>query len=221
MLENFPSYINNRASEMPQDILQGMKKIQYMKPKGRPPYININQVRFDERYTSRQSCSLLIENLPPSFSLLKKLSQGGIAPMKALKLLLEKGSIDVVVLIIDEMYLQISCEYSGGMFVGRDENGELGTWWTITNSSNRYTPNSLGNAIIVGDNKVEFLRCFASWLSSWKESSISCCEKFTLTLQTSAALTCTLNASASLTEDLLNEGYEFVIPSRLQSDPLE
>ena len=68
---------------------------------------------------------------------------------------------------------------------------------------------------------MEFLRCFASWLFSWKESSISCCEKFTLTSQTSAALTCTLNASASLTEDLLNEGYEFVIPSRLQSDPLE
>ena len=68
---------------------------------------------------------------------------------------------------------------------------------------------------------MEFLRCFASWLSSWKESSISCCEKFTLTSQTSAALTCTLNASASLTEYLFNEGYEFVIPSRLQSDPLE
>ena len=90
----------------------------------------------------------------------------------------------------------------------------VGTWWTITNSSNRYTPNFLGNVIIVGDNKVEFLRCFASWLFSWKESSISCCENFTLTSQTSAALTCTLNASASLTEDLLNEGYEFVIPSR-------
>ena len=56
----------------------------------------------------------------------------------------------------------------------------VGTW-TITNSSNRYTPNFLGNAIIVGDNKVEFVRCFASWLSSWKESNISCCEKLTLT----------------------------------------
>ena len=83
----------------------------------------------------------------------------------------------------------------------------VGTWWTRTNSSNRYR-------CIVGHNKVEFLRCFASWLSSWKESSISC-EKFTLTSQTSATLTCILNAYASLTEDLLNEGYEFVIPSRL------
>ena len=124
MLENFPSYINNRASEMPQDILQEMKKIQYMKPKGRPPYTS-TLIRFTlmQRYTSRQSYSFLIEDLPlPSFSLLKKLSQGGIAPMKSLKLLFEKGSIDVdVILIIDEMYLQRSCEYSGGMFVGRDE----------------------------------------------------------------------------------------------------
>ena len=128
MLENFPSYINNRASEMPQDILQEMKKIQYMKPEGRPPYTS-TLIRFAlmQRYTSRQSYSLLIEDLPlPSFSLLKKLSQGGIAPMKVLKLLLEKGSIDVdVILIIDEMYLQRSCEYSGGMFVRRDENGEF------------------------------------------------------------------------------------------------
>ena len=80
-----------------------------------------------QRYTSRQSYSLLIEDLPlPSFSLLKMLSQGGISPMKALKLLLEKGSIDVdVILTIDEMYLQRSCEYSEGMFVGRDENGKF------------------------------------------------------------------------------------------------
>ena len=66
-----------------------------------------------QRYTSRQSYKLLLEEMPlPSFSLLKKLSQGGIAPMKALMLLLENGHVDRdVVLIIDEMYLQKSCEY--------------------------------------------------------------------------------------------------------------
>ena len=31
----------------------------------------------------------------------------------------------------------------------------------------------------------------------------------------------TLNAQASLIEDLLCEGYDFVVPRRLQSDPLE
>ena len=430
MLDNFPAYINNRASEMPQDILQEMEKIQYIKPKGRPPYSS-QLIRFAlmQRYTSRQSYSLLLENFPlPSFSLLKKLSQGGVDPIKSLKLLLEKGCIDAdVILMIDEMYLQKSCEYSSGVFVGRDDSGDffngimvfmvvslkksipfvikscpktkingtwlfsqisesietlsssgfivravvsdnhpvnvnafsvlkkeyasnpsalfimypsvekriyvlydsvhllknirnnllnakrfifpefmyssetfsihvpsgeiswsllhcvhdndeklsgnlrkapkltystlhpgnnkqnvqlalnifhettiaavksyfperidaaqflklVGTWWTITNSKTRYSPNFLGNAIVLGDNKAEFLRCFADWLSTWKDNSIACCEKFTLTSQTSSALTCTLNASACLTEDLLNEGYEFVIPSRLQSDPLE
>ena len=52
-----------------------------------------------QKYTSKQLYSLLIEDLPlPYFLLLKKLSQGGIAPMKALKLLLEKGNIDVDVI---------------------------------------------------------------------------------------------------------------------------
>ena len=31
----------------------------------------------------------------------------------------------------------------------------------------------------------------------------------------------TLQAQASLVEDLLSEGYEFVVPHRMQSDPLE
>ena len=62
-----------------------------------------------QRYTSIQSCSLLVEDLPlPSFSLLKKLSQVGIAAMKALKLLLEKGSIDVDdILIIDVNIVEV------------------------------------------------------------------------------------------------------------------
>ena len=70
-----------------------------------------------------------MEYLPlPSLSLLKKVSQGGIASMKSLELLLllGKGNIDVdVIPIIDEMYLQRSCEYSRDVFVGRDENGQF------------------------------------------------------------------------------------------------
>ena len=46
--------------------------------------------------------------------------------MKSLQLLTEKGSINVdVILLIDEMYFQRSCEYSRGMFIGKDENGEF------------------------------------------------------------------------------------------------
>ena len=114
MLENFPPYIMNRVFEMSKEVLQELKDIQYVKSKGRPPYSS-KLIRFAlmQRYTSRQSYKLLLEEMPlPSFSLLKKLSQGGIAPMKALMLLLENGHVDRdVVLIIDEMYLQKSCEY--------------------------------------------------------------------------------------------------------------
>ena len=115
MLENFPPYIMNRVFEMSKEVLQELKDIQYVKSKGRPPYSS-KLIRFAlmQRYTSRQSYKLLLEEMP----------QGGIAPMKALMLLLENGHVDCdVVLIIDEMYLQKSCEYSRGEFVGKNEDG--------------------------------------------------------------------------------------------------
>ena len=84
------------------------------------------------------------------------------------------------------------------------------------NSNNR-----LGNAAILGDNKPTFLRALADWIEEWKDESISNCERFTLTENTHSALNCTLRCTASLTEDLLSEGYEYVLTSRFQSDPLE
>ena len=72
------------------------------------------------RYTSKQAYKLLLEEFPlPSLSLLKKLSQGGIEPLKALKVLLDEDKIgkDIVVLI-DEMYLQKEAQYQGGNIVG-------------------------------------------------------------------------------------------------------
>ena len=44
---------------------------------------------------------------------------------------------------------------------------------------------------------------------------------FTLTPQIVSALTTTFCAHAMLREDLLNEGYKYVITARLQSDPVE
>ena len=62
-LENFPAYIVNRVSEMLREILQQMQK----------------------RYTSRQSYKFLLNELQlPSFSLLQKLTKGGIDPIKSL-----------------------------------------------------------------------------------------------------------------------------------------
>ena len=42
-----------------------------------------------------------------------------------------------------------------------------------------------------------------------------------MTSQTASAFTRTLLYHASLIEDLLKEGYEFVLTSRFQSDPIE
>ena len=44
---------------------------------------------------------------------------------------------------------------------------------------------------------------------------------YTLTPQTVSALTTTLCAHAMLIEDLLNETYQYLITTRLQSDPVE
>ena len=46
-------------------------------------------------------------------------------------------------------------------------------------------------------------------------------QRYTLTAQTSHALVTTLRCTASLIEDLLNEGYEYVLTARFQTDPLE
>ena len=55
-----------------------------------------------------QAYRMLLEQLPfPSISLLKKLSRGGIEPLKACKLLLDRGKMDKdVILSFDEIYLQ-------------------------------------------------------------------------------------------------------------------
>ena len=90
------------------------------------------------------------------------------------------------------------------------------TWWTIVNSNSRFHPNSLGNAIVSNDGKLTFLDEFARWIQSWAESPSFCLSK-----QTSDAFVRTLRAQACLIEDLLNEGYSYVCPRKLQSDPLE
>ena len=61
----------------------------------------------------------------------------------------------------------------------------------------------------------------ASWLEYWHSGRIPNCQRFTLTTQTAAALIRTLRCHALLIENLLDEGYEFVLTARFQSDPLE
>ena len=95
-------------------------------------------------------------------------------------------------------------------------------WWVLSNSKARYsTASFLGNAAVIGDNKPLFLRAMTDWIQNWQEKKIPNCEKFTLTSQTASAFVRTLKCHASLTEHLLAEGYDFIMTSRFQSDPLE
>ena len=98
----------------------------------------------------------------------------------------------------------------------------VNTWWTISNSKNIFnTSNRIGNAAIFNDKKPEFLRSLAQFISQWQNFSFTGCSRFTLSAQTANALQITLNGTADLIEDLLSDGYNYVLTSRLQTDPLE
>ena len=54
----------------------------------------------------------------------------------------------------------------------------------------------------------------ADWIQNWQEKKTRNYEKFTLTSQTASALMRTLKCHASVIEDLLAEGYDFIMTSR-------
>ena len=74
----------------------------------------------------------------------------------------------------------------------------------------------MGNGIIKGDHKIDFFYAMADWLEKWSK-----CPNFVFTKQTMDVMITTLRCSAMLVNDLLNEGYSYVLSARLQSDPLE
>ena len=92
----------------------------------------------------------------------------------------------------------------------------IDTWWTICNSKQRYSANPLGNAIVLNDNKTNFFRLLAFWVQEWSTSPY-----FTLTPQTSSALINTLRSQAMLIDELLNDGYDYILTALLQSNPIE
>ena len=97
----------------------------------------------------------------------------------------------------------------------------IDTWWVISNAKQLFSSRRIGHAVKEGDNKPEFLRKFSDWIELWHGEKIPNCQKFTLSAQTAGALIRTLRGQASLLEDLLKEGYKYILTSRLQSDPLE
>lgn len=95
-------------------------------------------------------------------------------------------------------------------------------WWTISNAKTKFNSAfRLGDAAVLGDNKPQFLRAFADWIEVWDNEKMGNTEKFTLSTQTSHALRHTLRCQASLIEDLLHDGYDFILTAKFQSDPIE
>ena len=90
------------------------------------------------------------------------------------------------------------------------------SWWNIANSKQRYTFNFLNNAVTANDGKINFYQKLSDWIESWSISSHFC-----FTAQTSKAFITTLRAQAMLMQEMLNDGYEYVLTRRFQSDPLE
>ena len=64
------------------------------------------------------------------------------------------------------------------------------------------------------------MRLFAAWVVKWQNEKIPCFETFTLANQTSSALITTLLCNAALIEELLDEGYRYIL-TYFKSDPLE
>ena len=83
------------------------------------------------------------------------------------------------------------------------------------NSNNR-----LGNAAIKGDNEPSFLRKLADWFEEWHGLQLPNMQRFILSKQTFSAMIITLCATA-LIEELLEEGSDYVLTARFQSDLLE
>ena len=113
-----PSYIQNKTEELPpNEILDEIKSLTFLKPQGRPPFSpRVLRYSLLLRYSSRQAYSLLLNEFPlPSFSLLEKLSRGSLDALKVAKKFLDEGNIskDCMVLF-DEMYLQKGTQYHGG-----------------------------------------------------------------------------------------------------------
>ena len=133
-----------------------------------------------------------------------------------------KQNVPVALAIFDPSTIAAILKYFPEAQDSADFLSLISTWWTVSNAKSRYnTNNKIGNAAVPGDGKPEFLRKLADWFEGWKNEAIPNAEKFTLTSQTSNAMIRTLRCQASLIEDLLKEGYEFVLTSRLQTDPLE
>ena len=85
----------------------------------------------------------------------------------------------------------------------------------------QFSNHILSQAAKKDDGKPEFCRVLAGWIETWCNERVPSFEQFTLSLSTAKALIRTFRCQASLIEDVLDDGYDFVLTARFQSDPLE
>lgn len=93
--------------------------------KGRPVY-SAAMIRYALllRHISLQTYKMLLKELPmPSIRFLRKIQEGGVDTLKAIKYLKDTGEISSdVCLLIDEMLIQKCTNYQSGEFIGQDDN---------------------------------------------------------------------------------------------------
>ena len=182
VIENFPNYIKNYGDvdvpdsrNIPSDIMDELQKLKYKKTVNDGPKYSPNMIRYAllMYYTSPQTYKMLLETLPfPSISLLKKLSQGGVEPLKACKLLLERGKMDKdVILSLDEIYIQKDAEYNGGRMIGTDADGKMFKGVVA------FMINGLKNAIPFVVKAIPELKITGKWIAEHLEEVIGSLHK--------------------------------------------
>ena len=109
-------------------LLDELNKRQFLKTKGRPPYsVEMICYGLHLRHTTFQAYKQLLKKFPlPSISLLNKIQQEGVNPIKAIKILRENDKVsNDCILMVDEMYLKKATQYHSGEYVGADDEGNL------------------------------------------------------------------------------------------------
>ena len=95
------------------------------------------------------------------------------------------------------------------------------TWWIISSLKVQFSNHILRHAAKEDDGKPEFCRALADWIENWCNETVPSFEHFTLYLLTAKILIQTLRCQANLIDDLFDDGYDFILTARFQSDPLE
>ena len=79
----------------------------------------------------------------------------------------------------------------------------------------------IGTAGIKNDQKPQLLSDLASWIEKWDEMKFPKSEKFSLSERKSSAMKQTLRYQTALIDDVLTDGFDFVLTAGIQCDSLE